>query len=64
MVHGLHNYKTPGTTGLNIVHNTGTKIYEEIHRNDHTIVAFILYFVKHIRPDITNAVRNLSKALY
>ena len=57
-------YKTPGTPGKGIVRNpegsSVTKIEEKKYRRG---VGKILYLVKHTRPDIANAVRELSKML-
>jgi hypothetical protein len=56
-------YKTPGTPGGGILRNTGLKVDEEKHKKYRSGVGMLLYLVKHTRPDIANAVRELTKGL-
>jgi hypothetical protein len=61
----LREYKTPGTPNLNMVRNTNDKLAlpnekQILYRSD---VGMLLYLVKYSRPDIANAVRELSKVL-
>ena len=58
-------YKTAGTPGLGLV-----KVKEEEHKIDkerqsryRTGVGMLLFLIKHSRPDLSNAVRELSKCL-
>ena len=58
-------YRTPGTPGLGLI-----KVKEEKDKIDHdkqsryrTGVGMLLYLIKHSRPDLVNAVRELSKCL-
>ena len=63
LVEKLQRYKTPGTPGGSILRNPNMKIeapQQKIYRSG---VGMLLYLVKHSRPDIANAVRELSKAL-
>ena len=62
-VTNLQVYKTPGTPGLGTLQNPKTIIDGEKHARYRSGVGMILYLVKHTRPDIANAVRELSKAL-
>ena len=64
-VNGLQRYGTPGTPGQGIrriVDGPG-KLSVDDHKAYRSGVGMLLYLVKHSRPDITNAVRELSKAL-
>lgn len=61
----LREYKTPGTPGLNMIRNTDDKLAlskekQSLYRSG---VGMLLYLVKYSRPDIANAVRELSKVL-
>ena len=61
----LREYKTPGTPNLNMVRNTDDKLAlpkekQSLYRSG---VGMLLYLVKYSRPDIANAVRELSKVL-
>ena len=64
-VMSFRNYKTPGTPGMHVVHPTEDS--EKISSDDQLLfrsgVGMLLYLVKHSRPDIANAVRELSKVL-
>ena len=62
-VKGLQVYKTPGTPGLATLRNAKTTVDAEKHAMYRSGVGMLLYLVKHTRPDIANAVRELSKAL-
>ena len=63
MVKGLQNYKTPGTPGGSILRNPMGKVDADKQKIYRSGVGMLLYLVKHSRPDISNAVRELSKAL-
>ena len=63
MVKGLQVYKTPGTPGGSILRNPVTKVDAQQQKIYRSGVGMLLYLVKHSRPDIANAVRELSKAL-
>ena len=60
MVRKRQNYKTPGTP-----HHQTTKPMEETGEQKlyRTGVGMLLYLVKYSRPDISNAVRELSKGM-
>ena len=62
-VKDLQVYKTPGTPGLGCLRNPKTTVDENKHAIYRSGVGMLLYLVKHTRPDIANAVRELSKAL-
>ena len=64
-VEKLRTYKTPGTPNLNMIRNTDDtlalpKEKQSLYRSG---VGMLLYLVKYSRPDISNAVRELSKVL-
>ncbi len=64
-VKNLREYKTPGTPNLNMIRCTDetltiSKLDQKLFRSG---VGMLLYLVKHSRPDISNAVRELSKVL-
>ena len=59
----LQRYRTPGTPGQTMLRNTESKVDDEKHRIYRSGVGMLLYLVKHSRPDIANAVRELTKAL-
>jgi hypothetical protein len=63
LVKSLQTYKTPGTPGGSILRNPDTKIDAHKQKIYRSGVGVLLYLVKHSRPDIANAVRELSKAL-
>ena len=63
MVMKLQSYKTPGTPGGSILRNPIDKVDAEKQKIYRSGVGMLLYLVKHSRPDIANAVRELSKAL-
>ena len=63
MVQGLQKYKTPGTPGGSILRNPVSTVDAEKQKIYRSGVGMLLYLVKHSRPDIANAVRELSKAL-
>ena len=62
-VKGLQKFKTPGTPGLGTLRNTKIIVGKVEHALYRSGVGMLLYLVKHTRPDISNAVRELSKAL-
>ena len=59
----MQTYKTPGTPNLNMIRDTEATISKEKHKLYRSGVGMLLYLVKHSRPDIANAVRELSKVL-
>lgn len=65
LVSGMQTYKTAGTPGTGIVRPG--KDDPKLSMEDQTIyrsgVGMLLYLVKHSRPDIANAVRELSKVM-
>jgi len=63
MVKSLQNYRTPGTPGQHILRNVDVKVDAEKHKIYRSGVGMLLYLVKHSRPDIANAVRELTKAM-
>ena len=64
-VRKLYNYLTPGTPGLNQVRGKDTALIlsKEKQERYRSGIGMLLYLVKHSRPDIANAVRELSKVL-
>ena len=64
-VNNLYNYKTPGPPGESVVRPKEQN--ELITNNDQkefrSGVGMLLYLVKHSRPDISNAVRELAKVM-
>ena len=65
MVSDLQVYKTPGTPGQGVVRpNEGDHLVTSEMQTDYrSAVGMLLYLVKHSRPDISNAVRELSKCM-
>ena len=61
----LKVYRTPGTPGVMLRRVGGdiTKVDEETHGRYRSGVGMLLYLIKHSRPDIANAVRELTKLL-
>ena len=57
--------KTPGTPGLGLIKvtDTGNMLPKDRHGRYRTGVGMLLFLIKHSRPDICNAVRELSKCL-
>jgi len=62
-IKSLQRYRTPGTPGQGILRDTNAKVDAEKHRTYRSGVGMLLYLIKHTRPDISNAVRELTKAL-
>jgi hypothetical protein len=64
-VKGLTDYKTPGTPGLHVRKPEEDKemISDELQSRYRTGVGQIMYLIKHSRPDLMSAVRELSKVL-
>ena len=62
-VKGLTTYKMPGTPSVGLVHPTDKNevVYKEYHEQYRTGVGMLFYLVKHTRPDIENAVRELTR---
>ena len=63
-VQNLQNYRTPGTPGVGMSRGEGKVTVSAADQSKfRTGVGKLLYLVKHTRPDIANAVRELSKML-
>jgi hypothetical protein len=62
---GMQVYQTPGTPGSQIVSpKEGDPILEDnLQKKYRTGVGMLMYCIKHSRPDIANAVRELTKVL-
>ena len=62
---GMQKYRTPGTPGQGLVRVTDPKdkLDPELHSRYRTGTGMLLYMVKHSRPDLANAVRELTKCL-
>jgi hypothetical protein len=67
MVRNLQTYRTPGTPNQGIIRAKKDEVVEKVDEANHTLyrsgVGMLLYLVKHSRPDIANAVRELSKMM-
>jgi hypothetical protein len=63
MVEKFQDYRTPGTPGEHVMRNVELKVDAEKHPIYRCGVGMLWYLVKHSRPDIANAVRELTKAL-
>ena len=65
LVKGMKNYATPGTPHFGITRQFDKE--QELNKDQQKIyrsaVGSLLYLVKHSRPDIANAVRELSKTM-
>ena len=61
----LPHYKTPGTPGKGLIlaKEEEDRIDDAQHALYRTGVRMLLYCIKHSRPEISNAVRELSKCL-
>jgi len=61
----LREYKTPGTPGFGIVRpkDDSERISSEMQSEYMSGVGMLLYLVKYSRPDIANAVRELTKCM-
>jgi hypothetical protein len=61
----LSNYKTPGTPGQGLIRAMSENDIVESDKQSRyrTGVGMLLYLIKHSRPDICNAVRELTKCL-
>jgi hypothetical protein len=64
-VKGLQKYKTPGTPGHGLVRpkTEEEKIPKEKHSRYRSGVGMLLYLIKQSRPELGNAVRELTKCL-
>ncbi len=64
-VKGMQKYRTPGTPnqGLVRVKEEKNKLSPEKHSRYRTGVGMLLFMIKHSRPDMANAVRELTKCL-
>ena len=62
-VKGLTDYKITGTPRVGLVHpnDKNEVVYKEYHEQYRTGVGMLFYLVKHTRPDIENAVRELTR---
>ena len=56
-------YKTPGTPHQTITRDVAVKISDDDQKLYQSGVGMLLWLVKHSRPDIANAVRELTKVL-
>ena len=63
VVNDMPNYATPGTPHQVIIRKTEAKITPEEQVVYRSGVGMLLFLVKHSRPDIANAVRELTKVL-
>ena len=63
LVKNLQKYKTPGSQGITILRNPDAVIPPFEHALYQSGTGMLLYLVKHLRPDLANAVCQLSKAL-
>ena len=65
LMNKTHDYSTPGTPNQGIVRpiENEVEITKEQHKMYRSGVGMLLYLVKHSRPDIANAMRELSKVL-
>ena len=61
----LPTYKTPGTPGFGVIRpkEDDVKVDPDQQSLYRTGVGMLLYLIKHSRPDISNAVRELTKCL-
>jgi hypothetical protein len=57
--------ETPGTPGLNLIKTDDEelRLSKELHARYRTGVGMLLFLIKHSRPDLCNATRELSKCL-
>ena len=64
-VHGMPRYKTPGTPGFGVTRpkTAEEQVSKEQHSRYRSGVGMLLFMIKHSRPDICNAVRELTKCL-
>ncbi len=61
----LRRYKTLGTQGLNMVHNSDPQdaLDKKTHKGYRSVVGMLLWLVKHSRLDIANSVHDFLKVL-
>ena len=64
-VKGLQKYNTPGTPGFKIIKpkEDESLLPPDLQSRYRTGVGMLMYLIKHSRPDIMNAVRELAKVL-
>jgi hypothetical protein len=64
-IQGMQVYQTPGTPGFQIVSpkESDEVLDDEFQKRYRTGVGMLMYCIKHSRPDIANAVRELTKVL-
>jgi hypothetical protein len=57
--------KTPSPPGFHVVRQTTetSKIDDKIQKLFHSRVGMLLYLVEHLRPDLSNCIRELSKVM-
>ncbi len=65
IINGLTSYKTPGPPGEGVVRPSGSDdlITDDEQKIFRSGVGSLLYLMKHSRPDISNAIRELSKVM-
>ena len=65
LVKNLQKFRTPGTPGLQVTKplSPGAVISEQDQRMYRSSIGMLLYLVKHSRPNIANALRELSKGM-
>ena len=63
LVKGRRHYETPGTPHKNVLRTEDNKIDNERQTLYRSGVGILLYLVKHTKPDLANATRELSKCL-
>jgi len=61
----LREYQKPGTHGFGVVQpkDDSERISSEMQSKYMSCVGMLLYLVKYARPDIANAVRELTKCM-
>ena len=64
-IKGMRKYQTPGTPGFRIVEPTDDEpiLESDMQSRYRTGVGMLMYLIKHSRPDIMNACRELTKVL-
>ena len=62
-IKGMRKYQTPGTPGFRIVKPTEDEpiLESDMQSRYRTGVGMLMYLIKHSRPDIMNACRELTK---
>ena len=64
-IQGMKEYETPAAGGAKVIRKEAVKslISEEAQKDYRSGVGSLLYLLKHSRPDLCNAVRELSKVM-